>query len=96
MTLEQLQPTRLGAGLLAAALLVAVPAAHAFTMNTLSNPGSGPDYSYSGDQLGDSAKRTTTTEQSVRGLQFNVGPSHGAALSDPVGRPLDQSHFNDR
>ncbi len=97
MKLEYLRARRLGfAVAAAAAFVVTAPAAHAFTMNTLSNPDGGARYTDPGDQLQDIVKGKTTTDQNVGGLHFSVGGSQGGAgSSDPVGRPLDQ-RFMDR
>jgi hypothetical protein len=97
---------RLRATITAAALVVAAPAAHAFTMNTMTNPGGAATYTDPADQLKDATKGKTTTPPGV-GLEFSVGPSStspwgrgpsssfgsGKAI---IGAPPDQSKFNDR
>jgi hypothetical protein len=95
MNLERSHARRLGFAVAAAVLVVTAPAAHAFTMNTLSSPDGGARYADPGDQLQDMAKGKTTTDQSAGGLHFSVGGSQdGGGFSDPVGRPLDQRFMN--
>jgi hypothetical protein len=102
------QRMRLRLAIVATALVVAAPAAHAFTMNTLSNPDSGTRYADPGDRLEDAAKGKTTPKQGFEGLQFHVDPSDGPAWNrgspfgssssrgQIIGAPPDQSRFNDR
>jgi hypothetical protein len=100
-----LPPRRLHLAIVATALVVAAPAAHAFTMDTMTNPDGGARYADPADRLEDAAKGKTT--QQGGGLQFNVGPSTGSprdrfgpssglAPGVRVGTPPDQSRFNDR
>jgi len=97
---------RLHPAIVATALVVAAPAAHAFTMDTMTNPDGGARYADPADRLGDAA-RGKTTDQQGGGLQFNVGPSSGLARDrfgpssgfspgTRIGAPPDQSRFNDR
>lgn len=101
-----LRAKRLHLAIVATALVVAAPAAHAFTMDTMTNPDGGARYADPADRLEDTAKGKATDQQGG-GLQFNVGPSSGLARdrfgpasgSSPgtrIGAPPDQSRFNDR
>jgi len=101
-----LRAKRLHLAIVATALVVAAPAAHAFTMDTMTNPDGGARYADPADRLGDVAKGKTTDQQGG-GLQFSVGPSNGLARdrfgpaggsspSNRIGAPPDQSRFNDR
>jgi hypothetical protein len=82
--------------IVAAALVIGVPAAHAFTMDTIANSGGGANYVDPGDQLEDMAKGKATTDSGNNGLHFGVGSFSGSAQSNRVGLPPDQSRFNDR
>ncbi len=89
----------LGAAFAAAAIVLGAPAAQAFTMNTLSNPGGGSSYSDPADRLGDALNGKSTTQQQQGGFQFSITGADGAnrpfggfgSGSDSVGRPLDYS-----
>jgi hypothetical protein len=103
---DNLRPVRLHLAIVATALAVAASAAHAFTMDTMTNPDGGARYADPADRLQDMGKGKTTDQQGS-GLQLNVGPSSGlardrfgpssgAAPSNRIGAPPDQSRFNDR
>jgi hypothetical protein len=108
MMLDHRQLMRLRLTVVATALVVAAPVAHAFTMNTLSNPDGSASYVDPADRLEDAAKGKTTPQPGTGGLQFHVGPSDGSAFgrvspfnqTGPDGRnvwrPPDQSRLNDR
>jgi hypothetical protein len=93
MTLGPLHLRRVA--IVTAALVVVAPAAHAFTMDTIANSNGGANYVDPGDRLEDMAQGKTTTEPAVGGLHFG-GVSGSFGPHDPVGRPPDQSQFNDR
>jgi hypothetical protein len=90
---------------LVAAALLAAPAAHAYTMNSLSSPGSSSNYVEPRDRFEELNKLKIPETQSGSGLQFYVGPSttptwgagrFNSAPGGVVGTPPDQSKFNDR
>jgi hypothetical protein len=85
-----------GLAFVAAALVLAAPAAHAFTMDTIANSNGGSQYVDPGDRLEDLAngKATTAEQQGVGPLRFGVGGAGGVSRN-PVGAPLDQ-RFMDR
>ncbi len=101
---DHLRLMRLRLTLVAAALVVA-PAAQAFTMNTMTDPGGGAKVVDPAAPLEDAAKGKTTTQQG--GLQFSIGPSEGirpgsfgssgfSSGNRNLWTPPDQSRFNDR
>jgi len=94
--LDHLQLRRIRLTVLAGALVVAAPAAHAFTMDTIANSNGGARYTGQGDQFDDMSKGKTTTQQDAGGLHFGFGPSSGYAPGSRIGAPPDQSRFNDR
>jgi hypothetical protein len=97
MRLAHLRLNVVRLALVAAALVVAVPAVRAFTMDTIANSGGGARYIDLGDRLEDIAngKTTTTEQQGVGSMHFDVGPSRHFSGSNPVGAPPDQ-RFMDR
>jgi hypothetical protein len=97
MTLDHRQLGWPRVAIVAAALVAAAPAAHAFTMDTIANSNGKSTYVDSGDRLEDAAKnRTAPTPGSNGGLQFSIGPSDRSGPGSNVGKPIDQSRFNDR
>ena len=97
MTIEHLGVKRLRLAIVTAALVMGAPAAHAFTMDTISNSNGGSRYVDPGDQLEDLGKGKAIPDSSSNGLHFGVG-SFGSSggTRNPVGLPPDQSRFNDR
>jgi hypothetical protein len=96
MTIEHLGVKRLPLAIVTAALVIGAPAAHAFTMDTISNSNGGAKYVDPGDQLEDLGKGKTTTDPGSNGLHFGFGSSGSSGSRNPVGLPPDQSRFNDR
>jgi hypothetical protein len=96
MTVEHSGVKRLRLAIVAAVLMVGAPAAHAFTMDTISNSNGGSKYVDQGDQLEDMARGKTTTDPGSNGLHFGVGSGGSMGPRNPVGLPPDQSRFNDR
>jgi hypothetical protein len=107
--MDHLRLMRLRLTLVGAALVVAAPTAHAFTMNSMTDPGGGTKYVDPDVPLSDAAKGKTTTEPDFGGLQFNVGPTDRFGFGSGPGAfrgstssnrnlwaPPDQSRFNDR
>jgi hypothetical protein len=96
MTLEHLRLRQLRPAIMAAALVVGAPAAHAFTMDTIANSNGSVKYVDPGDQLKDAGKAKTTDPDSNNGFKFSVGPSDRSMPGVRIGPPPDQSRFNDR
>jgi hypothetical protein len=97
MTIEHLGVKRLPLAIVTAALVMGAPAAHAFTMDTISNSNGGAKYVDPGDQLEDLGKGKAIPDQGSNGLHFGVGSFGSSGGSrNPVGVPPDQSRFNDR
>ncbi len=101
------QRLRLRLAIIAAALAGAVPAAQAFTMDTLANPNGGAGYVDPADRVENMTKGKSPTQPGPGGFQFSVGPSDqagpdrfggasGFGGSRNIGAPPDQSRFNDR